>query len=364
MNRVKADVCVYRGEYLESAHQVHVAVVDHEGNLLYACGDPDRPTFARSAMKPLQAVPVIETGAADAFGFGPEHVALCCASHSGEPLQRERVLAMLGAAGLTEEYLQCGTHVPRHTESYHELVRAGKPLTPVYCNCSGKHAGMLVTAVHMNEDPRTYDKPEHPVQQRILDAISRYCDVPAERIETATDGCGVPVHRLPLRAIALGYARLAAWSGAGRAAAYEDAAVGENADRFGNPPGSRSAAVKGRAARAITSAMTAHPDMVAGRNRLDTDLMRAFRGRLFSKSGAEAVQCFGDLERGIGIAVKIEDGGSRALDAASMRVLELLGIGDARIYAQLDAYRHPKIENMRGEQVGRIEAVFELQAVN
>jgi L-asparaginase II len=334
---LEADIKVYRGAHVESTHAVHVAVVDAAGKLLYAHGNPDRPTFPRSSLKPLQAVPVVETGAADAFGFRPEHLALCCASHNGEPLQRERVLEMLAKAGLEERHLKCGTHVPKDAESWRKLVREGKELTPVYSNCSGKHAGMLATAVHMKEDVGTYHRLEHPVQQRILQVVSRFCAVPAERIETGVDGCGVPVHLLPLRAIALGFARLAAPDAAGTDAA---------------------------AVRRITGAMTAHPDMVAGARRLDTDLMRAYRGRLVSKAGAEAVQCIGDLERGIGIAVKVEDGGTRALDAAAMSVLRQLGIGGEDIFAELKSYAEPVVENMHGEPVGHIEAAFRLAPVN
>lgn len=339
MGLEEADILVYRGAHVESTHAVHVAVVDAAGKLLYRHGRPERPTFARSSMKPLQAVPVVETGAADAFQFRPEHLALCCASHSGEPLQRERVLEMLAKAGLEERHLNCGTHVPKHTESWRELVREGKELTPVYSNCSGKHAGMLATAVHMKEDVSTYHLPEHPVQQRILQVISRFCEVPVERIETGIDGCGVPVHRLPLSSIALGFARLAA-------------------------PDAVEVKTDAATVRRITGAMTAHPDMVAGARRLDTDLMRAFRGRLVAKSGAEAVQCIGDLERGIGIAIKVEDGGTRALAAAVMSVLRQLGIGDEEVFAQLQSYEHPVVENMHGHPVGRIETAFRLKRVS
>ncbi|WML48718.1 asparaginase [Neobacillus sp. PS3-34] len=278
-----APILVYRGEHIESTHQLHVAVVNNEGELLYSYGNPSRLTFPRSSMKPFQAIPLIETGTADRFQYSPAEISLSCASHSGEVFHREAVLTILNKIGLEEEALQCGTHIPRDMESYKQLIREGKELTPVFSNCSGKHSGMLATAVHMNEDVLTYREIDHPIQQRILEAIESICEVPKEQIQLSVDGCGVPVHQLPLTHVALGFARLAKPNGvveANHAAALER----------------------------IRNAMVQYPEMVGGTDRFDTDLMRVFTGRVVAKAGAEAVQCIGLVEEGIGIALKVEDG--------------------------------------------------------
>ncbi|ANS74213.1 L-asparaginase [Paenibacillus yonginensis] len=329
---------VYRGDYLESTHEVHIAVVDGAGNLLYAYGDPYRPTFPRSSMKPFQAVPIIETGTAAALDFSLSDLALSCSSHSGEPVHRAAVLDILRRAGLKEEALQCGTHVPRDKASYLELVRQGGDLTPVYSNCSGKHAGMLATAVYMNEDTASYREVQHPVQQRILEVLSDVCSFPVSEIAFSVDGCGVPVHRIPLLNAAWGYARLANPSGLGPRRA--------------------------EALRMIGQAMIAHPEMVAGQNRFDTDVMRAFRGNLVSKTGAEGVQCLGIVNSGIGIAVKTEDGTARATSVAAMEVLKQLGVGDEGIYKELETYLHMPVTNARKEKIGVIKANFTLNRIH
>lgn len=330
---------VYRGEQIESSHLGHIAVVDQHGNLLYSYGDPDRLTFARSSMKPLQAIPIVETGTADRYQLEPADLSLCCASHSGEPRHRTRAMSMLERAGQPEATLQCGTHVPRHEESYKELIRAGKSLTPVYSNCSGKHAGMIATATHMGEDVASYHLLEHPVQQRILDVVADITGYPREKITLGIDGCGVPVHRLPLVNYAWAFAKLA------------------KPEVIHNP-------VRQHAARRIVEAMVAHPEMVGGESRYCTDLMNAFGGRIFGKAGAESVYCLGDRERGIGIAVKIEDGGARAIYPVVNEVLRQLGIGMDGALKTLHAYTNPPITNMSGSVVGRVETTFQLQQEN
>ncbi|WP_172252554.1 asparaginase [Saccharibacillus deserti] len=331
------DVEVTRGEYTESSHKIHAAVVDRIGRLLYSVGDPERLTFPRSSMKPFQTVPLIESGAADAYGYGDAEIALSCASHSGEPIHRETVLDVLSRAHLSEKDLQCGTHVPRDGESYRELIRAGRELTPVFSNCSGKHSGMLLTAAHLHEDTDTYREIGHPHQQRILSVIADVCDVPVEEIGIGVDGCGVPVHRLPLRGAALGFARLA------------------------KPEGTVSAQ-RADALNRIRSGMTARPEMVAGKNRFDTDLMRVFAGRLVAKVGAEGVQCIGVADLGIGIVVKVEDGSERAASVAAMEVLKQLGIGTPEQFEQLAEHVHAPVLNARKERIGEIRPRFVLNS--
>lgn len=332
---IEQAVSVYRGELLESTHAAHVAVVNNKGELLYYYGDPHRQTFARSSMKPFQAVPIIETGAADAFNLQPVDLSLNCASHSGEIFHRERVFDILKRINLPEEALQCGTHIPRDEESYKALIRAGKELTPVFSNCSGKHSGMLATAVHMNEDVDSYREIEHPVQQRILEVVADVCEYPKDKIGLSVDGCGVPVHRIPLDKVALGFAKLA------------NAVTASTNERK-------------KALERIRNAMMAHPEMVGGTDRFDTDIMHVYKGRLVSKAGAEAVQCIGDVETGIGIAIKVEDGGPRAVSVVAMEVLKQLGIGSMEQLEQLKAYAEPPVENMRKDKIGVMVPTFKL----
>ncbi|HEX7066398.1 MAG TPA: asparaginase [Bacillales bacterium] len=335
MDITQKAVNVYRGPYVESTHDVHVAVVNHKGELLYGYGDLERLTFARSSMKPFQAVPLVETGAAEHFNFEKKDLALSCASHSGEDFHRSGVHSILGRIDLPENALQCGAHVPRDREGYEKHIREGGELTPVFSNCSGKHSGMLATAVHMNEETDSYREIDHPVQQRILEAIADICDYPKEEIAISVDGCGVPVHRLPLTKTAFGYAQLA------------------------KPEGSRHA----EALTKIRDAMMAHPEMVGGTNRFDTDVMRAFDGKLVAKGGAEGVQCMGIVEKGWGVIVKVEDGNGRATSAVSMSVLKQLGIGNEEIYEKLEDHSVPAVKNIRKDKIGKIEADLQLEKV-
>jgi L-asparaginase II len=328
-------VLVFRGEYLESTHQIHVAVVNAEGELLYSYGDPNRFTFPRSSMKPFQAVQLLETGAAAAFKYTPSDISLSCASHSGELFHRESVLDILHKVGLEEIHLQCGTHIPRDIESYNQLIREGKELTSVFSNCSGKHSGMLASAVHMKEAVDTYRELAHPLQQRILDVIEDVCSFPKEQMQISVDGCGVPVHQLPLRNVALGFARLA-------------------------KPEFFSKGKRTQALKTIRDSMIQHPEMVGGTNRFDTDLMREFNGRIVAKAGAEAVQCLADLETGVGIAIKVEDGSARATSVVTMEVLKQLGIGDKDIFSKLATYVNAPVLNARNDQIGVIKPNFQL----
>ncbi|MDQ0270581.1 asparaginase [Cytobacillus purgationiresistens] len=328
---------VYRGEYLESAHDIHIAVVNVKGELLYSYGNPDKYVFPRSSMKPFQAIAVLETGAVDVVGMDDRELSLICASHNGEAMHRTSVMSILSKVELEESALQCGTHIPRDMASYHELIRDGGQLTPVFSNCSGKHAGMLTAVAHMKEDIAAYREIDHPHQQRILNVIEKVCHFPSNEIGISVDGCGVPVHRLPLRNTALGYASLALSTD------IHPAQTAEYLDR-------------------VKKAMVTYPEMVAGTDRFDTDLMKVFGGRLVAKTGAEGVQCIGDSETGIGIAIKAEDGNGRAVSVATMEVLKQLNIGEEGQYRQLSQYITAPVLNARQAVIGRIEADFQLKA--
>ncbi|WP_316571432.1 asparaginase [Neobacillus sp. YIM B06451] len=325
---------VYRGDLLESSHNGDIAVVDSQGTLLYYAGNPNRFVYARSSMKPIQAIPVVETGAADRFGFSDADLSLCCASHSGERQHTDRVLEILKRVGIDDSALKCGVHIPRWQNTYKELILSGQEVTPLFNNCSGKHAGMLATAKHMGETLENYYDPGHPVQQRILNAVSEMADFPKEDIKIGIDGCGVPVHGLPLERIAYSFARMA------------------------NPSSldeSRQKTVK-----RITQAMIAAPEMVAGTDRFCTDFMIAGQGRFFGKAGAEAVYCIGDYETGLGIAIKISDGTPRAVYPAAVEVLKQLNLLSETQISQLNDHYLPTLKNARQEEIGRIVSNFSL----
>lgn len=331
---------VYRGNYIESGHDIHIAVVNTEGELVAYYGDPNRLTFARSSMKPYQAVPIVQSGAMEEYNLTERELSLFCASHIGEPYHRETVLEILGKIGLKEDHLQCGSHIPRHQESYDELIRTGKELSPVFSNCSGKHSGMLAGVTKQKMEVSTYRDITHPYQQQILHILEEVAEYDSEKIGISVDGCGVPVHRMPLFKVALLYSRLAKvqdW-------------------KLDNPD------LK-QAIERIRVAMTTYPEMVAGSEQFDTDLMSVFDGRIVAKGGAEGVHCFGDQESGLGIAIKVSDGNARATSVASMEVLRQLEIGQEKLWSDLANYEEAPVLNARDETIGKIVPNFTLKFV-
>ena len=340
---------VTRGPIVESRHYGHAAVVDSTGRLLYQTGDPELVTYMRSSAKPIQAIPVVESGAADEFGFDEKDLALVCASHSASEEHTARVLGMLGKLGLEETALQCGPHLPYDPETSAFMQSRDLKPTARHSNCSGKHTGMLAMARRMGVPVEGYLEPTHPVQQRVIQVMSEVCGVPRESIAIGVDGCGVPVFGMPLARMAYGFARLA-----------EPATLGEE---------------RGRAATRLRDAMRANSFLVAGKGRLDTDLMQTAGDRLFSKTGAEGVYCIGILpgkatavpepyrSRGLGIAIKADDGAGRGSNAAVVETLRLLGVLGARDVEALSVYRVGPVKNLAGRVVGEIRPVVQLQAL-
>lgn len=328
-------VDVSRGQLLESAHSGHIAVVNSEGELLYSLGDTKRVTYARSSMKPLQAIPIVESGAMEFYGMDEADLSLACASHNGESQHTDRVLNILNQINLTIDDLKCGTHTPRCQKAYKKIIKDDKEVTPEFNNCSGKHTGMLATAKYLNESTDDYYKVEHPVQQRILEVISDIAEVPKEEIEIGIDGCGVPVHGIPLENLALAFARMA------------------------NPTGFSDS--RKNAIEKVTESMISAPEMVGGTDRFCTDLMKNAGGSLFGKAGAEGVYCIGDKKSGIGIAIKIEDGNGRAAAPAAMEVLKQLNLLDETRLKQLENYHYPVLLNARKEAIGQLAPSFTLK---
>lgn len=319
-----------RSGAVESVHRVHVAVADARGRPIGGCGDPGQVAFYRSAAKPFQALPLVEDGVVERFGFTEEELALCCASHNAEPEHLALAQSMLARAGLDEGALACGPHPSLRPERARELWAQGARLGAVHNNCSGKHAGMLALAVARGWPPEGYLEAGHPVQQRMLAEMARWTGVAASELVTGTDGCGVVTFALSLGEMAASFARFTAAADAGDPAAR------------------------------IVAAMTGHPFAVAGTGRACTAVMERLGGRVFVKTGAEGVYCGGVRGRGLGFALKVEDGARRASDVALIRVLAELGVADADDVSALAGGRI-EVFNTLGVQVGRIEGAFRVE---
>jgi L-asparaginase II len=323
---------VTRGPAVESRHFGHAVVVDGAGRVLFAAGNPEHPTFPRSSLKPLQALAGIARGTAEAFEFSDAEIAVTCASHAAEPRHREAVARILAKIGASEADLRCGPHPVGHLPTRDELIRAGKSPTPIYSNCSGKHAGMLALARVLGAPLAGYWEADHPVQQEVRRVLAAACGTELEGLGWGIDGCGVPTYLIPLRELALGFARLA---GPHRL---------EERDA--------------RAARRITAATNREPEMVRGEGGFDSVLMRGLPGVLISKGGAEGCQAIGLLEEGIGIAVKVEDGSPRALPPVALALVRRFAPLPEAPPPALAPLFEPSVENTRGEAVGAIRSVL------
>jgi L-asparaginase II len=324
---------IVRGRVVESRHRVHAAVVDAEGRTRASVGDPELMTFIRSAAKPFQALPIVADGAMDRFGITLEELALCCGSHSGQPAHVEVARSILRRIGLDEDALACGPQPPFHAESRRALREAGEEPGRIHNNCSGKHAGMMALARAHGWDPAGYHRPEHPVQGRMVSEMARWADLPLEALALGTDGCGVVCFGLSLTAMALAYARLA------------------RASRLGE-----------REPTYVMGSMAAYPEMVGGEGRLCTDLMKRTGGRVVAKVGAEGVYCVGIPGAELGVALKVEDGSSRAAGPALLAVLRQLDIISEEDLGALYRHAAPELKNTRGEAVGHIQAELTLRA--
>lgn len=321
---------VTRGALVENVHRAHGVVTDTSGNVLHAAGDPERVTFLRSSAKPLQALAMVESGAAGRFGFSDRELAVMCASHQGESFHVAAVQSILRKIGLDEDALACGTHAPGHGPTAAALVRAGESPRLIHSNCSGKHASMLALCQHNGWEIAGYTAPDHPVQVRIRGVLAEVSGLWPEDIYVAVDGCDAPVFALPLRNIARAFAVLARPTGV---------------------PSEREAGL-----HRISRAMRAHPEMVDGTNGFTTHLMGEAGDNVVSKSGAEALFCAGALAQGWGIAVKIEDGNARAHSLLVPQLLAELGVITHEQRDRLRALHASDVLNTAGAVVGEIRA--------
>ncbi len=324
------DVRVTRGPILESRHHAHLAVVREDGGLVAEAGDPGLHTTFRSAAKPLQLLPLVERGHADRFEFSDEQLAVMAASHVGSAYHVELVRGILRRIGQPETRLACGYHKPVDAGSAALLRTHPERRSPVYNNCSGKHAGMLALCVAEGWPVEGYERAMHHVQRLMLRTVAEVCGVDPADVLVGVDGCSVSVFGMPLAAMARAYARLAT------ARASDDP--------------------RERALARIRDAMRQYPVATGGEGRLSTSLMQATGGRLLAKGGAEGLECVGLPEQGLGLALKIEDGAARGVGPASVAALEALGALAPQELENLSEQRRPVVTNHAGLEVGRIEA--------
>jgi L-asparaginase II len=334
---------VRRGAITESRHRGHIVAIEPDGNLVGSLGASHNVTFLRSSAKPLQALPLLTSGAAERFGFDDEEVALACASHNGEPIHTKIVASMLEKIGLGPEALRCGVHEPYSPEAAGVLRARNQLPNALHNNCSGKHAGMLALALQLGTPIDNYEAPENPVQRAIAQAVADFTDVPLEDFAVGVDGCAAPIFGVSIRAMAFAYARLV------------------------SPPESFDKPARDACGR-IVRVMMRYPELIGGTSeRLDTEVMRAASGRLVSKVGAEGVYTAGILPcerwpKGLGLALKIEDGDDkRARPTVVIESLRQLGVLYDDSLEAVSRYAFFPVKNRRDDVVGEIRASFELK---
>jgi L-asparaginase II len=321
---------VTRGPAVESVHRGSAVVVDHRGRVVRFWGNLNESIYPRSAVKPLQAVPLVRSGAARALEIGPEEIALACASHTGERIHTDTVSRWLKRLGFGPRDLECGAHPPADRETRQELDRSGEAPSPLHNNCSGKHAGFLSICRHLGLPAQGYIRADHPVQELVRDALAEFTGCALAGAEPGVDGCGIPVYRVPLRGLATAMMKIADPGG------LDDSTA--------------------NAVDTIRNAMTAHPYLTAGRGRCCTRLMEALSPNVVVKNGAEGTCCAAVVDQGLGIALKIDDGASRAADTAVAAILHHLDAIDDSHLAGLRTTLEADVLNVAGAKVGVIKA--------
>jgi L-asparaginase II len=324
---------VTRGGRVESRHRGAIAVVDAEGRAAFQQGDIDQPVYPRSAVKALQALPLIESGAADRYGLTHAEIALACSSHNAEPEHVAASASMLTKAGRDVSALECGAHWPLRDRALRAMLAGGQSPSALHNNCSGKHAGFVCLACQEGHDPAGYIQGGHPVMREVTAAVADACGQPLAD-EPGTDGCSIPTHAIPLRALAHAYARFGTGHGFGPERA--------------------------KAAARIRAAVAAEPFFVAGTDRFDTVIMRALGHRAFTKTGAEGVFCAAWPELGLGVALKCDDGGTRAAEVMMAAITALMLPMDTAQEKAVAALARPQLTNWNGIAVGEIRPVSPL----
>jgi L-asparaginase II len=330
---------VTRGDVVESVHRGVVVAVDVDGSIVASAGNVDQLAYFRSAAKPFQAIPVVESGAAEAFGFTERELALSCSSHDATPDHQRGVARMLEKIGLHDEDLRCGISPPVDEQ---ELARSVLGLvwpSQVQCECSGEHAGMLAACKQLGYPLDTYVERDHPLQRRILEIIATVLSMDEDELILGTDGCSIPTFAAPLRQFAFSYATLATPH---KSPVRNDPALVGAIDR-------------------LRAAMVAYPVMIGNEGVLDTEIMQATGGRIVAKLGAEGLLCLAAPERGLGIAIASDDGMPRGLGPAAIGTLEQLGLADEEVLCTLREQFAGPVPSFKGESVGAVRPALQLQ---
>ncbi|MBP2446877.1 asparaginase [Rhizobium leguminosarum] len=325
---------VTRGLLVESRHRGAVAVVDGDGKLVFSLGDIEAAVFPRSACKAMQALPLVESGAADAYGFGDKELALACASHNGEDEHVALAASMLSRAGRDAEALECGAHWSMSQKVLIHQARTLDAPTALHNNCSGKHAGFICACCHQDIDPKGYVGYQHPLQVEIRAVMESLTGAVLGAESCGTDGCSIPTYAVPLKSLAHGFAKMATG--------------------VGLEP------LRAKASRRLVEACMAEPFYVAGSGRACTTLMQIAPGRIFVKTGAEGVFCAAIPEKGIAIALKCEDGATRAAEAMVAATLARFFETEDEVHAALTAFAATSMRNWNGIHVGDIRVTSAL----
>lgn len=330
MGARQALIEVLRGPLVESHHHGSISVMDDEGREIFSWGDIKRAIYPRSAVKAIQALALVESGAAERFAFSDAELAMACASHSGEPMHIDAAGKVLKRLGLSEEALECGSHWPMSDQAARDLARADKTPSALHNNCSGKHCGFLALAVHRRLPPANYVAAEHPVQGEVRQMLEELVGVALEPQACGTDGCSIPTYAMPIDRLALAFAR------------------------FGSGKGL--SAHRAKAAARLRQACAAAPQMVAGTGRYCTDVMRLFGQRVFIKTGAEGVFCGAFPDAGLGFTLKIDDGATRASEAATSQLIARFVTMSDSEQCSFAPFIKPTLRNWRGIETGGLRA--------
>lgn len=322
-----------RGNHVENVHWGSAAVVNAHGDLIASCGDVITPVFARSSIKPFQALPFVAAGGLQRFGWSARETALLCASHSAEAEHLAAVEHMLASSGHTVAELGCGAHVPGHYAALNETPPANTQWTALHNNCSGKHAGFLACCGMHGWSLTDYLDPAHALQQAIREALGELADIDINTQPRGIDGCSAPIYALPLHNLALACARLA---GSAQGTRWQDAA------------------------EPLRDAMRTQPQLISGNGRFDLTLTRLGSSDWIVKGGADGVQTLASISRGVGIAIKLADGNVRALNAVVIELLRQLGWIEMPLPAAIAAHDAPLIRNWRGTATGQVSACLQL----
>lgn len=326
----------YRANIMECAHSGHICIVNEEGNVEAYVGDPNYVTFTRSSAKPLQAIPAIRAQLANHYQLTDREIAIMTASHRGELEHQETLTSLMNKTGIEESRLVCASSYPLDEETKDSLVRTHMDKRKLYHNCSGKHLGLLAYSQMKGYSLNGYEDPDHPVQQEVLNTIAYMSDLPKDEIILGTDGCGLPVFALPMKALATAYMKLACPD------QIEDMATR-------------------RAVQTITKAMHSYPFMVAGSGRVDTVLLED--ENIVAKGGFKGVYCFGLKKERLGVTFKILDGSEEEWGYVAESILDQIGYQNKKTMDRLKEAFTKDIYNDEGKKVGRAETVFKLKYV-